>query len=106
MSTYPMPGAYMRPVGAYGYCLRVKQIKPPTRRTPAHWTLIRYGKTSGPTHQPVKDGHQSECYMTDLQPTSIPGVWADRHRPWSCIPLYWREMRPQQEERGQLEMLA
>jgi len=44
--------------------------------------------------------------MTDLQPTSIPGVWADRHRPWSGVPLYWREMRPQQEERGQLEMLA
>lgn len=104
MTTYPPPGTYIRPVGKdYGFCLRVRSIIPPTKHRPSIWTSTRFGKTSAPDHQAVKDGHQSTDTMEGLQPTCIHGVWADRDRPWSLGPLYWREMNP---ERGQLEMFA
>lgn len=104
--TVPSIGTYLRPVGTFCmcYCGRVEKVFGPhqgewDREPCTTLTLTRFALDRS-SMEPVKDGHQSSFYLSDLVEVA-PGVWRDLEGDaFDLEPTYWRDMG----QRGQLEL--
>jgi hypothetical protein len=89
----PLPGAFIRPVGNYGYCLEVVRVLPEDGEGPEQWQCKRWGMNED--RQPMKDGHSDMHYLNGLKQVA-PGVWKDEWEfdtpRWLSCPLYYRRI--------------
>lgn len=92
--TAPAIGTFVRPVGGYGYCLKVVNVIPADRDGDEQWQCRRYGMADD-RRTIIEDGHQHMAYINNLREIA-PGIWKDEwicDTPrWLCCPLYYRMM--------------
>jgi hypothetical protein len=89
----PDLGAFIRPVGDYGYCLEVVKVLVGDAEG-EQWHCRRWGMNDH--RQPVADGHGHGISFLSGLIQVAPGVWRDEWEfdtpRWTCCPLYYRRI--------------
>jgi hypothetical protein len=76
-SRHPPIGAFLRPIGAYEYCLRVLAVR--GKSADAAHEIVEAERWGVDHDTPVRDGHQHQTQLRDLREIR-PGVWCSTYR--------------------------